>query len=141
MLEGTGNEPPRNSAQPESPYGRPDRSVSGCRCCSGRLRRRQGTPALRQVCEHIARHEGELFSADARQDVLERAGPGPWTDAVLRHARLHPLSKVRFHRSPELANEERRSARCDSKCPGPGPLDGRRSEARASAMPLPGATL
>ena len=61
-----------------------------------------GHPALRQVCEHIARHEGELISADARRDVLERTGPGPWTDAVLRHARLRPLSKVRFHRSPEL---------------------------------------
>ncbi|CAK0732485.1 hypothetical protein CVIRNUC_000137 [Coccomyxa viridis] len=52
-----------------------------------------GHPALRQVCEHIARHEGELISADARRDVLERTGPGPWTDAVLRHARLRPLSK------------------------------------------------
>ena len=67
-----------------------------------------GHPALREVCEHIARHEGDLFSEDVRRDVLERTGPGPWTDAVLRHARLHPLSKVRFHRSPERLLQRRK---------------------------------
>ena len=68
-----------------------------------------GHPALREVCEHIARHEGDLLSEDARQDVLERTGPGPWTDAVLRHARLHPPPKVLSHASPKLLLQRRRS--------------------------------
>ena len=61
-----------------------------------------GHPALREVCEHIAHHDGDLFSEDVWRDVLERTGPGPWTDAVLRHARLHQLPEVPSHSSPEL---------------------------------------
>ena len=59
-----------------------------------------GHPALREVCERIVRHEGDLFSEDVRQDVLERTGPGPWTGAILRHARLHSPLKVLHHSSP-----------------------------------------
>ena len=54
-----------------------------------------GHPALREVCKRIARHAGDLFSEDVRRDVLERTGPGPWTDAVLKHARLQSLPEVR----------------------------------------------
>jgi len=51
-------------------------------------------PVLRDVCEHIRRHADKLFSEDAHSDVLERTGPGPWTDAVMKHAHLHPPSQV-----------------------------------------------
>ena len=54
-----------------------------------------GHPVLREICDRIARTVYEGFSEDTNLDTLERTGPGLWTDIVLKHARLHPLSKVR----------------------------------------------
>ena len=54
-----------------------------------------GHPALRDMCDHIARSGGAKFSASTNVYTLERTGPGAWTDVVLRHARAHPPSKVR----------------------------------------------
>ena len=56
-----------------------------------------GHPALREMCEHVAAHAMASFGM-ADHDTLERTGPGPWTDIVLKHARLHPPSKVWKHR-------------------------------------------
>lgn len=53
-----------------------------------------GHPALREICDHIARHALTTFSANANRDTLERTGPGIWTDIVLKHAMLHPAVKV-----------------------------------------------
>ena len=53
-----------------------------------------GHPVLRTVCEHIKRHADKLFSEDEHYDVLERTGPGPWTDAVIKYARLDQPSQV-----------------------------------------------
>lgn len=55
-----------------------------------------GHPALREICDHIARHTGIAFSASTNVDTLERTGPGVWTDTVLKHAHAHPPSKVRL---------------------------------------------
>lgn len=52
-----------------------------------------GHPALREMCEHVATHAMVSFGM-ADHDTLERTGPGPWTDIVLKHARLHPPSNV-----------------------------------------------
>ena len=53
-----------------------------------------GHPALRKICDRIARTVYEPFAVDTNLDTLERTGPGLWTDIVLEEARLHPLSKV-----------------------------------------------
>ncbi len=53
-----------------------------------------GHPALREICDHIARSTGTAFSASTNIDTLERTGPGVWTDIILKHARAHPPSKV-----------------------------------------------
>jgi hypothetical protein len=53
-----------------------------------------GHPALRDMCDHIVRSAGHVFSKNTNVDTLERTGPGAWTDVVLRHARLHPPAKV-----------------------------------------------
>ena len=53
-----------------------------------------GHPVLRDVCEHIKRHADKLFSEDEHYDVLERTGPGPWTDAIVNHAHLYKSSQV-----------------------------------------------
>jgi hypothetical protein len=55
-----------------------------------------GHPALREICDHIARSTGTAFSASTNIDTLERTGPGIWTDTVLKHARAHPPSKVQL---------------------------------------------
>ena len=52
-----------------------------------------GHPALREMCEHVASRARASFGL-ANHDTLERTGPGPWTDIVLKHARLHPPSRV-----------------------------------------------
>ncbi|CAL8471301.1 g10843 [Coccomyxa elongata] len=52
-----------------------------------------GHPALREICDHIARHTATAFSASTNVDTLERTGPGVWTDTVLKHAHAHPPSK------------------------------------------------
>ena len=53
-----------------------------------------GHPALREMCEHIAR-AAETMHGQSNRDTLERTGPGPWTDIVLKHARQHPPAAVR----------------------------------------------
>ena len=53
-----------------------------------------GHPALREMCDHIARSMDRRFSGNKNFDTLERTGPGPFTDVILDYAQLHPLSKV-----------------------------------------------
>ena len=53
-----------------------------------------GHPVLRAVCEHIKRHSDKLFSEDEHYDVLERTGPGPWTDAIMAHEQSRQSSQV-----------------------------------------------
>ena len=55
-----------------------------------------GHPALREICDRIARTILEPIDEDTNLDTLERTGPGLWTDIVLKHARLHPIAKVAF---------------------------------------------
>ncbi len=54
-----------------------------------------GHPVLRDICEHIKRHADKRLSEDEHYDVLERTGPGPWTDAIMKHTHLHRPSQVR----------------------------------------------
>ena len=71
-----------------------------------------GHPALRDMCEHIVRSAGHIFSANTNVDTLERTGPGAWTDVVLRHARLHLPAKV--GRGPYCCRgKEHSAANCD----------------------------
>jgi hypothetical protein len=35
-----------------------------------------GHPALREVCDHIARHAETVFTNNTNRDTLERTGPG-----------------------------------------------------------------
>eukprot|EP00884_Botryococcus_braunii_P017341 jgi/Botrbrau1/4290/Bobra.0390s0030.1 len=51
-------------------------------------------PALREICDHIARNAQATYSDNTNVDTLEKTGPGIWTDVVLKHARLHPPSNV-----------------------------------------------
>jgi len=53
-----------------------------------------GHPALREICDHIARSVDQKFTGNKNFDTLERTGPGAFTDIILKHAQLHPLSKV-----------------------------------------------
>lgn len=53
-----------------------------------------GHPALREICDHIARHATTVFSNNTNRDTLERTGPGVWTDVILKHALGHPPAKV-----------------------------------------------
>ena len=53
-----------------------------------------GHPALRKICDQIARSVYEPFAVDTNLDTLERTGPGRFTDVVLEAARLHPHSKA-----------------------------------------------
>jgi mannosyltransferase OCH1-like enzyme len=54
-----------------------------------------GHPALREICDHIARNARATYSDNTNVDTLEKTGPGIWTDVVLKHARLHPPANVR----------------------------------------------
>jgi hypothetical protein len=58
-----------------------------------------GHPALRDICDHIARHATTVFSNNTNRDTLERTGPGVWTDVILRHALQHPPAKASISRS------------------------------------------
>ena len=60
-----------------------------------------GHPALRDMCDHIARSVDRKFSGNKNFDTLERTGPGAFTDFILKHAQLHPLSKA-GHTPPAL---------------------------------------
>lgn len=53
-----------------------------------------GHPALREICDHIAQNVYTVFSQNTNRDTLERTGPGVFTDFVLKHAAMHPPSKV-----------------------------------------------
>jgi mannosyltransferase OCH1-like enzyme len=53
-----------------------------------------GHPVLREVCDFIARHAGDTFSANGARDTAERTGQGLWSDVVLRHALQHAPAKV-----------------------------------------------
>jgi mannosyltransferase OCH1-like enzyme len=55
-----------------------------------------GHPALREVCDRIAGSVRTTFSSDPNLDILEKTGPGVFTDVVLRHAARHPPSNVSF---------------------------------------------
>ena len=44
-----------------------------------------GHPALREVCDRIKENARRVFSNNTNRDTLERTGPGPFTDVVLRH--------------------------------------------------------
>ena len=44
-----------------------------------------GHPALREVCDRIKENARSVFSNNTNRDTLERTGPGPFTDVVLRH--------------------------------------------------------
>lgn len=48
-----------------------------------------GHPALREVCDHIARHARHVFTNNTNRDTLERTGPGIFTDIVLRQFWRH----------------------------------------------------
>lgn len=45
-----------------------------------------GHPVLKAMCDHIANNMLTTFSNNTNIDTLERTGPGPWTDLVLRHS-------------------------------------------------------
>ncbi|KAI8469837.1 MAG: hypothetical protein J3K34DRAFT_385638 [Monoraphidium minutum] len=45
-----------------------------------------GHPALRELCDHVARNAHNTFSNSSVRDTQERTGQGVWTDVVLRHA-------------------------------------------------------
>ena len=53
-----------------------------------------GHPAWREICDHIAQNVYTQFSQNTNRDTLERTGPGVFTDYVLKHAAMHPPSKV-----------------------------------------------
>ena len=53
-----------------------------------------GHPALRGICDYIAKHATSKFLVEGNLDTLERTGPGIWTDVVLKHALRNPPSKV-----------------------------------------------
>ena len=53
-----------------------------------------GHPALRDICDHIAGSVDTKFTGNKNFDTLERTGPGAFTDVILKHAELHPLSKA-----------------------------------------------
>lgn len=48
-----------------------------------------GHPALRETCDHIARHARTIFTNNTNRDTLERTGPGVFTDIVLRQFWRH----------------------------------------------------
>jgi hypothetical protein len=54
-----------------------------------------GHPALRELCDHVARNAMNSFSNDTVRDTLERTGQGVWTDVVLRHALKQVTGQVR----------------------------------------------
>ena len=78
-----------------------------------------GHPALQDLCDFIWQHVDKLFSSDEHLDVLERTGPGPWTDAVLKQARLHPHATVKCHNVeciPASCHSVQQTAACMSLC-------------------------
>ena len=68
-----------------------------------------GHPALRDMCDHIARSVDRKFSGNKNFDTLERTGPGAFTDYILKHAQLHPLSKV-GHTTPPFGQSSVRQS-------------------------------
>ena len=54
-----------------------------------------GHPALREICERIAKNANTRIDANSHLATLLRTGPGVFTDVVLKYAYLYPKSKVR----------------------------------------------
>ena len=48
-----------------------------------------GHPALREICDHIARSAHRVFTNNTNRDTLERTGPGAFTDVIVRQFWLH----------------------------------------------------
>ena len=48
-----------------------------------------GHPALREICDHIARSVHRVFTNNTNRDTLERTGPGAFTDVVMRQFWKH----------------------------------------------------
>ena len=61
-----------------------------------------GHPALRDICDYIAKHATSKFLVEGNLDTLERTGPGIWTDLVLKHALQNPPSKVSLLGQPVM---------------------------------------
>jgi mannosyltransferase OCH1-like enzyme len=58
-----------------------------------------GHPALRELCERVARGAHRPFSNSSVRDTQERTGAGLWTDVVLKHATNGMAAKVRGRRA------------------------------------------
>ena len=52
-----------------------------------------GHPALREICDHIARSVHKVFTNNTNRDTLERTGPGAFTDVVLRQFWKHSRAR------------------------------------------------
>ena len=48
-----------------------------------------GHPALREICDHVARSVHRVFTNNTNRDTLERTGPGAFTDVVMRQFWKH----------------------------------------------------
>ena len=48
-----------------------------------------GHPALREICDHIARSAHRVFTNNPNRDTHERPGPGAFTDVIVRQFWLH----------------------------------------------------
>ena len=60
--------------------------------------RRAGAPALREICDHIARSVHRVFTNNTNRDTLERTGPGAFTDVVMRQFWKHSARTTRSRR-------------------------------------------
>ena len=79
-----------------------------------------GHPALREMCEYIAGAVDSMLGQSNR-DTLERTGPGPWTDIILKHARQHPPAAVRSRcqrlwTAGTVCSELAQEAACPGSC-------------------------
>lgn len=62
-----------------------------------------GHPALREICDHIANNFETTFSNNTNRDTLERTGPGPFTDVVLKY--FWKYSRAKGVVDPEVSGE------------------------------------
>ena len=76
-----------------------------------------GHPALRKLCDHIARNAMNTFSANPIRDTLERTGPAVFTDMVLEHALSHPIAKVKVGQSSSRSKEGGNISGCKQAIP------------------------
>jgi hypothetical protein len=94
-----------------APEPTPQSGARNARRLSGKSARRRGWglrgaghPVLRRICDHVNAHATTVFPGHVDRQVLERTGPGAWTDAVLRCARPQARVAVRA----QHLNERRR---------------------------------